>query len=118
MRETTGIACRRGPARPGRGVSRPPADEVLEKREPRGPVPEHDVVEARKREPRAEPTLRAVAGVGDRALADLVRERLARPDDVAVHLVRDVALGAAADAAHRLDGLVAVPAERVHARVD
>jgi hypothetical protein len=81
-------------------------------------VAQHDVVETGEGELRAEAAPRALAQLGDRALADLVGERLAGPHDVAVHLVGDVALRAGLDALEHVHGLAARPAERVHARVD
>src|SRR4051812_42604781 len=64
---------------------------------------EHSVVEAREVEARAE--LRACLGaeLHDLELADLVSERLSRPHDVAVHLVRDVVLGEERVRDHEID---------------
>ena len=54
----------------------------------------------------------------DLELAELVRQCLARPDDVAVDLDDDVMLGLA-DVLHELsDGLLPRPAEGMHAGVD
>ena len=69
-----------------------------------------------------EPVAQRLLGLGaqrlDPELADLVRQRLARPGDVAVDLVVDVEIALAGVLLEVVDRLVARPLERVHAGVD
>ena len=69
-----------------------------------------------------EPVAEFARGVGSQLLelqlADLVRERLARHVDVAVDLHDDVVLGLAGVLFEVVDGLLARPPFRVHARID
>src|SRR4051812_34693556 len=64
---------------------------------------------------------KAAFGVGpqltDLALTQLVRQRLARPSDVAIHFIDDVVVGHHGVLAQKGDGAVPTPAECVDARV-
>ena len=72
--------------------------------------------------PDVEATAEARLGIGPQAsdleLADLVGQRLARPDQVSVHLVGDVVDRERAVLGHELDRLRARPAQGVHPGVD
>src|SRR5665811_2251564 len=79
-------------------------------------VPEHVVVEAPDVEGGTFPTLPLPAQALDLAPPGHVGERLARPGDVAIGLAGGVGrVDAGRD--HRLERLLAAPAERVEARV-
>ena len=78
---------------------------------------EHLVVELAQVEPAAVALGELTAERFDRALAELVGERLARPRDVAVRLDRRVGRGQPGRQ-EEVDRLLAAPAERVEPRVD
>src|SRR5581483_7251367 len=61
---------------------------------------------------------RASSQLLDLELADLVRERLSWPGDVAIDLIDDVVLGLRRVGLEELDRTIARPALRVHASVD
>src|SRR5215210_8866534 len=104
------------PERSGR--RRQPVRQLgCERRERQRAVAEHRVVECPQIEPGAVARRQLVAQPLDLALPDLVRQRLARPADVAVRLDRRVGLRQPG-VEEEVDRALAVPAQRVEPGVD
>src|SRR6185369_699550 len=120
-RSTSGFA-RRSPGAHQRWTGRPAprlargdlrdpiGDAVAQGWQADRPRAEDGVVEGLDLELRAEPLPRVRAKGQDLELPDLVGERLARPDDVAVDLVDDVVVAEGRVAAEEVDRLLAGPA--------
>ena len=96
----------------------PVGDVAVEHVERHCAAAEHDVVESPDVELPAEILRRPGAQLLDLELADLVGQRLARPGDVAVDLVRDVELGLGGIGLEEIDRLLPGPALVMHPGVD
>src|SRR5947209_20379445 len=102
----------------GRTFPRLARDNGSQGREGQGAVAEELVVEGAEIETVAEGRLAVAAGGFDFALADLVGQGLAWPDNIAIHFVDGLTLGQADVVEEELDRLLALPAQVVQSGVD
>src|SRR5438105_9597534 len=102
----------------GRTFPRLARDNGSQRGERQRAVAEKLVVERAEIETVAEGRLTVAAGGFDFALADLVGQSLAWPDNVAIHFVHRLTLGQADVVEEELDRLLARPAQVVQSGVD
>src|SRR5204863_7709701 len=119
MRASCEFPFRHSAGRTARELPRDPLiDSLFQDIERKGAVVDERVVEASQVEPLAKRSSRFRAKRLDPELPELVAERLSRLDDVAVDLRRGERAGDSRMTAQVGDRLLAVPAQRVNARID